>query len=244
MKYIYKNILEARANNQKLFAVLIDPDKMLISEVSSFLEKVNSSITTHVFIGGSKVDERITDLLVNEVKQHTKLPVVLFPGDVTQISKKADAILFLSLISGRNPEYLIGKHVEAAPTLTASNLEIIPTGYMLIENGKQTSVEKVTGTKPIPRTQINQIVNTAKAGELLGMKLIYLEAGSGALHPVTSEIIRAVRNMLNIPLIVGGGIKDKIQLESAYNSGADMVVMGTAFEEDPSRIEQFKKQFA
>jgi len=244
MKYIYKNILEARANNQKLFAVLIDPDKMLISEISNFLEKVNSSMTTHIFIGGSKVDERITDLLVNEVKKHTKLPVVLFPGDVTQISKKADAILFLSLISGRNPEYLIGKHVEATPTLTTSNLEIIPTGYMLVENGKQTSVEKVTGTKPIPRTQINQIVNTAKAGELLGMKLIYLEAGSGALHPVTSEIIRAVRNMLNIPLIVGGGIKDKIQLESAYNSGADMVVIGTAFEEDPSRIEQFKKQFA
>jgi len=244
MKSVYKNILEARAKNQKLFAVLIDPDKMLISEVSSFLEKVNGSITTHVFIGGSKVDERITDLLVNEVKKHTKLPVVLFPGDVTQISKKADAILFLSLISGRNSEYLIGKHVEAIPTLTASNLEIIPTGYMLIENGKQTSVEKVTGTKPIPRTQINQIVNTAKAGELLGMKLIYLEAGSGALHPVTSKIIRAVRNNLNIPLIVGGGIKDKIQLESAYNSGADLVVIGTAFEEDASRIEQFKKQFA
>ena len=243
MKYIYKNILEARANNEKLFAVLIDPDKMLISEVSGFLEKVNGSITTHLFIGGSKVDESRTDLLVNEVRQHTKLPVVLFPGDVTQISNKADAILFLSLISGRNPEYLIGKHVEAAPTLTASNLEIIPTGYILIENGKQTSVEKVTGTKPIPRTQINQIVNTAKAGELLGMKLIYLEAGSGALHPVTSEIISAVRNNLNIPLIIGGGIKDKMQLDDAFNSGADLIVIGTAFEEDISRIEQFKKQF-
>jgi len=243
MKYIYKNILEARANNEKLFAVLIDPDKMLISEVSGFLEKVNGSITTHLFIGGSKVDESRTDLLVNEVRQHTKLPVVLFPGDVTQISNKADAILFLSLISGKNPEYLIGKHVEAAPTLTASNLEIIPTGYILIENGKQTSVEKVTGTKPIPRTQINQIVNTAKAGELLGMKLIYLEAGSGALHPVTSEIISAVRNNLNIPLIIGGGIKDKMQLDDAFNSGADLIVIGTAFEEDISRIEQFKKQF-
>jgi len=125
-----------------------------------------------------------------------------------------------------------------------TNLEVIPTGYILIENGKQTAVEKVTGTTPISRTQINQIVNTSKAGELLGMKLIYLEAGSGALHPVTSEIIRTVRKNLNIPLIVGGGIKEIKQLNDAYNSGADLVVIGTAFEQDESLIEQFKKQFA
>jgi putative glycerol-1-phosphate prenyltransferase len=244
MTAIYKNILEARANNQKLFAVLLDPDKIVITKVSSFLEKVNNSIATHIFVGGSKVDANKTDLLVNEIKRHTKLPIVLFPGDVTQISNKADAILFLSLISGRNTDYLIGKHIESVPKLVRTNLEVIPTGYILIENGKQTAVEKVTGTAPISRLHVNEIVYTAKAGEFLGLKLIYLEAGSGALKPVTSEIIEAVRNYIDIPLIVGGGIKDNIQLENAYRAGADVVVVGTAFEQDESLIEQFKKQFA
>ena len=130
------------------------------------------------------------------------------------------------------------------PKIINTNLEVISTGYILIENGKQTSVEKVTGTKPISRLKVNEIVNTAVAGELLGMKLIYLEAGSGALQPVTSEIINAVRNQIKIPLIVGGGIKNNSQLEMAYHAGADLVVVGTAFEEDESLIELFKKQLA
>jgi putative glycerol-1-phosphate prenyltransferase len=149
--------------------------------------------------------------------------------------------LFLSLISGRNPDYLIGKHVDSVSKLRDANIEVIPTGYVLIENGKQTSVELVTQTKPIPRDHIEYIVNTAKAGELLGMKLIYLEAGSGATEPITSNIINSVKKELGIPLIVGGGIRTISQLENAYNAGADLVVIGTALEEDDSFFEQLKK---
>ena len=144
------------------------------------------------------------------------------------------------LISGRNPNYLIGKHVEAVTKLKNSVLEVIPTGYILIENGKQTSVERVSHTKPMSRDNVQQIVDTAKAGELLGMKLIYLEAGSGALHPVPEEIIKSVKQELKIPLIVGGGIRTLEKLDIAYNSGADVVVIGTAFEEDEAFFEELR----
>jgi len=146
----------------------------------------------------------------------------------------AGALLFLSLLSGRNPEYLIEQQIKSVSKLRHSTLEVIPTGYILIESGKITAVEKVTKTKPIPRTHVQDIIDTAKAGELLGMKLIYLEAGSGAKIPLTKAIISLVKKELNIPLIVGGGIKSKKQLEIAYNSGANMVVIGTAFEDDES----------
>ena len=139
--------------------------------------------------------------------------------------------MFLSLISGRNPEYLIGKHVKAVPKLAKTNLEVISTGYLLIKNGKQTAVERVSKTNPLERNAIETIVNTAKAGELLGLKLIYLEAGSGATHAIESEIISAVKHQLNIPLIVGGGIRSTKALASAYEAGADLVVIGTAFED-------------
>jgi putative glycerol-1-phosphate prenyltransferase len=226
------------SKGEKLLAVLIDPDKMAIEMASGFLKKLNQSIATHVFVGGSRVDDEVTEALVVEIKKHTNLPLVLFPGDVTQITNKADALLFLSLISGTNPDYLISKHIRAVSKLRTSNLEVIPTGYLLIENGKQTAVEKVTKTKPIPRKNIQKIVDTAKAGELLGMQLVYLEAGSGALHPVPQEIISFVRKELSVPLIVGGGIKSKVQLEEAYNSGADLVVIGTAFENDTSFFDE------
>lgn len=232
MMSIYKNLIESIAKGDKLLAVLIDPDKMNLEKVSYFIEKVNSSIITHIFVGGSEVEDNLTEALVFEIKKHTELPIVLFPGDVSQVSDNADALLFLSLISGRNPDYLIEKHIEAVSKLKGSQLEVIPTGYLLIENGKETSVQRVTRTKPLKRSQIQFIVDTAKAGELLGMKLIYLEAGSGATHPITPEIISSVKNELQIPLIVGGGIKTKHQLSEAYNSGADLVVIGTAFEEN------------
>lgn len=241
MKNIYQDIQNSIQSTEKLLAVLIDPEKMKPEGLSSFLELVNSSIATHIFVGGSTVPEEITEVLVLEIKKHTQLPILLFPGDVTQITDKADALLFLSLISGRNPDYLIGKHVESISKLRDSSLEIIPTGYILIENGKETSVQKVTGTKPMSRDHVQQIADTAKAGELLGMKLIYLEAGSGALHPISCEIISKVKQDLNIPLIVGGGIRSKEQLETAYQSGADLVVIGTAFETDDSFFEELKK---
>ena len=240
MNKIYQDILSSILNNEKLLAVLIDPDKIAIDRVSEFIRKVNASIATHIFVGGSIVDDFATENLVLEIKKHTCLPIVLFPGDITQITDNADGLLFLSLISGRNPEYLIGKQIEAVPVLKGTNLEIIPTGYMLIENGRISSTQKVTNTSPISKYDIQQIVDTSKAGELLGLKLIYLEAGSGAIHPVSENSISAVKKELRIPLIVGGGIRSKKQLENAYNSGADLVVIGTAFEEDESFFNELR----
>ncbi|WCO01426.1 geranylgeranylglyceryl/heptaprenylglyceryl phosphate synthase [Psychroserpens ponticola] len=241
MKIIYNNILSSISNGEKLLAVLIDPDKTKPEGLSGFMQKLNQSIATHIFVGGSAVDDESTEILVVEIKKHTTLPVVLFPGDITQITNKADALLFLSLISGTNPSYLISKHIKAVSKLRYSKLEVIPTGYILIENGRQTSVEKVTNTKPLPIENVQQIIDTAKAGELLGKQLIYLEAGSGALHYVPLEIISLVKQELNIPLIVGGGIRTKKQLEDVYNSGADLIVIGTAFEEDDSFFDEIKK---
>ncbi|MFT5215334.1 MAG: phosphoglycerol geranylgeranyltransferase [Glaciecola sp.] len=234
MKSVYKNIIDSAQKEEKLLAVLIDPDKMAIEMASNFIEKVNKSIATHIFIGGSTVEEYATEKLVSEIKRHTKLPVVLFPGSVSQITENADALLFLPLISGRNPEYLIGKQVKAVSKLREIPLEVIPTGYILIENGKETSVQRVSETLPMSRANIQAIIDTAKAGELLGMKLIYLEAGSGAIHPITTDIIKKVKQEVNIPLIVGGGIRSKEQLDEAYKSGADIVVIGTAFEMNAS----------
>ncbi len=242
MTSIYKKIKASAKNNNKLFAVLIDPEKVVFEDIYNFIKKVNNSIATHIFVGGSTVEDNLTKAIVEEIKRYTQIPIVLFPGSISQIADNAHALLFLSLISGRNPEYLIGKHVESVSELKHSNLEVIPTGYILIENGKETSVEKVTQTTPISRNNIQKIVDTAKAGEFLGMKLIYLEAGSGALEPITSNIISAVKKELKIPLIVGGGIKTKKQLDEAYNSGADLVVIGSAFEEDESFFEQLKKE--
>ncbi|CAH8284553.1 putative glycerol-1-phosphate prenyltransferase [Mariniflexile fucanivorans] len=241
MRGIYKNIEASILNAEKLLAVLIDPDKFDIKHIVGFIEKLNQSIATHIFVGGSTVKENVTDFLVSEIKKYTELPVVLFPGDVTQITNKADGLLFLSLISGRNPEYLIGQHVASISKLKNTNLEVIPTGYILIENGKETAVQRVTETQPMPKNNIQNIIDTAKAGEFLGMKLIYLEAGSGAKYAVTTEIISLVKQELQIPLIVGGGIRTKKQLDKAYKAGADLVVVGTAFEEDESFFEELKK---
>ncbi|NRR90020.1 geranylgeranylglyceryl/heptaprenylglyceryl phosphate synthase [Winogradskyella undariae] len=240
MKY-YNTILKTIKTHKKNLAVLIDPDKMKINSVSNFIEKVNQSIATHIFVGGSEVNEGLTEALVIEIKKHSTLPIILFPGDIIQITDQADGILFLSLISGRNPDYLIGKHVEAVSKLAKTDLEIIPTGYLLIENGKETAVQRVSETKPISRNAIETIKDTAKAGELLGMKLIYLEAGSGATHAIEPHIISEVKQKINIPLIVGGGIRTKTELESAYNAGADLVVIGTAFEDDETFFDDLKK---
>ncbi|SFZ89653.1 putative glycerol-1-phosphate prenyltransferase [Flaviramulus basaltis] len=241
MKGVCENILEAVSNGEKLLAILIDPDKFHVENTASFIKKVNASVATHIFVGGSIVEENVTEALVVEIKKHTNLLVILFPGDVSQITNKADAILFLSLISGRNPDYLIGKHIDAVSKLRNSNLEVIPTGYLLIESGKVTAVEEVTETKPLPRNEIQLIIDSAKAGELLGMQFMYLEAGSGAKEPLTHEIISLVKKELKIPLIVGGGIRSKNELENTYNSGADLVVIGTAFEENESFFDDIRK---
>lgn len=241
MKDIYNNIKSSVLKGEKLLAVLIDPDKIKPERLKIIIDKINQSIATHIFVGGSIVEENITDVLVAEIKKLTKLPVVLFPGDIIQLSNKADGILFLSLISGRNSDYLIGKQVASISILKTTNLEVISTGYILIESGKKTAVENVTATQPMLRENVQKIVDTAIAGELLGMKLVYLEAGSGAKEPVSKDIISLVKQELLIPLIVGGGIRNKEQLENAYQSGADMVVIGTAFEENELFFEDIKK---
>ena len=241
MNTIYQNILLAKEQNKKLLAVLIDPEKVILENLPSFFEKVHQSIATHIFIGGSTDKNKQTEKVVASIKKKTQLPIVLFPGDVNQITHKADGILFLSLLSGRNPEYLIEQHIKAAPILKETDLEIIPTGYILIDGGKETTVQKVSNTKPISQKNIKLILNTALAGEFSGKKLIYLEAGSGASKAVGKKIIKELAINLTIPLIVGGGIRTKQQVETAFNNGADIIVIGTAFEKDAAFLNDLKK---
>lgn len=240
MSIIYKDILSAKKNQEKLLAVLIDPEKFIVKNSISFFEKVHQSMVTHIFVGGSTDKNYQTEKVVSEIKIRTHLPIILFPGDVRQMTHKADGILFLSLLSGRNPTYLIEQQILAAPILQKLNLEVLPTGYILIDGGKTTAVEKVSKTKPIAQSKVDLIVNTALAGEYLGKKIIYLEAGSGATVPVDAKIIAQVKTNLKIPLIVGGGINSKKQLKKAYDSGADMVVIGTAFEKNEAFFKEIK----
>ncbi|MEL1239616.1 phosphoglycerol geranylgeranyltransferase [Flavobacterium flavipallidum] len=228
--HIYQEIVQAKLLNKKLLVVLLDPDKIVWENVPQLVNKINQSPATHVFVGGSQVGNNILDNLILEIKKECTLPIVLFPGDASQISNHADGILFLSLLSGRNPDYLIGQQVKAAPILKQSNLEIIPTAYILIESGKETAVARVSKTQPLDRENKELALATALAGEMLGNKLIYLEAGSGAQNAVPEEMIAFVAQNLTIPIIVGGGIRDKEGILKAYQSGADLVVIGTAFE--------------
>ncbi len=217
------------SKKEKQLAILIDPDVFNNDKAEYFINKLPSQ-TTHLFVGGSSVEKDKTEATVIALKKYCSLPIFLFPGDESQITQKADGILFLSLISGRNPEYLIGQQVRSVSKLRNSSLEILATGYLLIEGENESAVERVSKTKPMPQHDIQAIVDTALAGEFLGMKLIYLEAGSGAKKPVNTEIISAVKEAINIPLFVGGGIKNEIQKKEAYDAGADLVVMGTFFE--------------
>ncbi|MAZ72708.1 MAG: geranylgeranylglyceryl/heptaprenylglyceryl phosphate synthase [Flavobacteriaceae bacterium] len=228
-KSIYQEILFASRENRKLLAILIDPEEFNSATTSEFLKQIPPE-TTHIFVGGSTVTNGATETVVTALKFQTSMPVVLFPGDVSQLTPKADALLFLSLLSGTNSEYLIGQHVQAVSKLRGNDLAVISTGYLLIDGGTTSAVARVTNTNPLSQNNVQKIVDTAKAGELLGMKLIYLEAGSGAKTPVSDTIITAVKNEINIPLLVGGGIKTERQKQAAYQAGANMVVMGTHFE--------------
>jgi putative glycerol-1-phosphate prenyltransferase len=235
---IYAEIRNAFQNKMRLLAVLIDPDKVDFENIESLIAKINQSPATHIFIGGSLVFSVLIEKMISKIKKFTALPIVLFPGHPSQITENANGILFLSLLSGRNPDYLIEHHVQAAPVLKKSNLEVIPTAYLLIESGGITAVESVSKTKPILRKHIEKAVATAQAGELMGNKLIYLEAGSGALYSVPTEMIEAVSKAVEIPVIVGGGIRTKEGIENAYSGGATMVVIGTAFENDSEFFNQ------
>ena len=229
---IHQQILEAKKKGQKLLAILLDPDKIVWENLDHLLDKIKQSPATHIFVGGSIVQATILEELLAELKQKTNLPVVIFPGDPSQISPQADAILFLSLLSGRNPDYLIEYQVQAAPILKKTNLEVISTGYILIESGNETAVARVSKTKPLRRENLELVLATAQAGEMLGNKLMYLEAGSGAKNAVPLEMIQLIAQNIEIPIIVGGGIVDLHGIQNAYKAGADLVVIGTAFEND------------
>ncbi|MEO8237695.1 MAG: geranylgeranylglyceryl/heptaprenylglyceryl phosphate synthase [Flavobacterium sp.] len=227
---IYQQIIQAKIDGQKLLAILLDPDKIVLENLDHLLLQINQSPATHIFVGGSIVRTTILEDLMTALKQKTNLPVIIFPGDPSQISAHADAILFLSLLSGRNADYLIEYQVQAAPILKKTNLEVISTGYILIESGNETAVARVSKTQPLDRQDLNLVLATAQAGEMLGNKLVYLEAGSGAKQSVPLEMIQLIAQNIEIPIIVGGGIADLKGIQQAYNAGADLVVIGTAFE--------------
>ncbi len=215
-----------------MLAFLVDPDKADEKHIESLCKKAVQAGTDLFFVGGSLLTGGDLDECIQLLKKHSKIPVVIFPGSPSQISKKADALLFLSLLSSRNPEMLIGQQVVAAPYLKKSGLEVIGTAYLLIEGGKQTTASYISNSNPIPADKADIAAYTALAGEYMGMNLVYLDAGSGADQCVSSEMIKKVKEQISLPLIVGGGIDSKAKLESAYAAGADLVVIGNALEKD------------
>ncbi|RLD65752.1 MAG: geranylgeranylglyceryl/heptaprenylglyceryl phosphate synthase [Bacteroidetes bacterium] len=229
---IYQNIIQKTG---KKIAALIDPDKTNDIAINKTILLAEKAKVDFFLIGGSLVSEN-PDYFIKKLKNDSNIPVVLFPGSLLQYSSMADAILFLSLISGRNPELLIGNHVTVAPFLKKSNMEVLSTGYMLIGTGKSTSVEYVSNTFPIPANKADIAVATAVAGELLGLKLIYMDAGSGAENPIPEDMIKLVKQNIDIPLIIGGGLKNESQVENVCKSGADIIVVGNAFENDNTKI--------
>lgn len=233
--HIYDKI---NGTKSKQFAILLDPDKFTDPAVVHAARLAGESMVDYIFIGGSLLTNDNIGHCIELLKEHCTIPIVIFPGSVLQIHQKADGILLLSLISGRNPDLLIGKQVIAAPYLKASGLEILPTGYMLIESGRITTAQFISNTLPIPHDKDDIAACTAMAGEMLGLKLIYLDAGSGADTPVSASMIGKVKRSICIPLIVGGGIRTTEQAVGSCKAGADIVVVGNAIEQDPSHIKE------
>ena len=233
-------ISQSISNNKKLFALLIDPDQHTTESLTNLSKNADESGVDLIFVGGSLLNNDI-DKSFELIKKNTTIPALLFPGSLLQITNKADGILLLSLISGRNSDLLIGNHVIASARIKRSNLEVLPTGYILIEGGKSTSVEYMSNTKPIPAEKIDIAVATAMAGEMLGLKYIYLEAGSGAKTSINIKIIKGVKENISIPLIVGGGIKTPNDVKSAVNAGADIIVVGNVIEQNPEILPELVK---
>ena len=224
--------------SKKRIALLVDPDGYDNDGLDELIGKINQFPPDLLLVGGSILFNPI-DLTITALKLGTRLPVFIFPGNLYQLSDRADGILFLSLISGRNPEFLIGNHVLAAPHLGRSGIEVIPTGYMLIGDGKMSSVEYMSNSSPIPGDKPDIAVATAMAGEMLGLKSLYLEAGSGASHTVQPAIVSAIRKNISLPLMVGGGIRSIDTAEELFSAGADMIVVGNAVEKAPGMLETF-----
>jgi putative glycerol-1-phosphate prenyltransferase len=238
MAACYPQLLEKIRKKGPLLAILIDPDKFNTEVV-----KKGNKTADLFLVGGSTLKRGAINRTITEIKKHTKRPVIIFPGDHHQVDKRADAILFLSLISGRDPEYLIGKQVESAHIIKAAKLEAIPTGYILINGSKESATQRVTGSRPISAKRGKQVVHTAIAGEMLGMKMIYLEAGSGARRQVPSGLIGKVKNAIGIPLLVGGGIDSYEKAKQAKEAGADIVVIGNALEKNIHLLEELRELF-
>ena len=237
-KLIYNKITENFRAGKKMLAVLIDPDKYIGDKLVTCISEMKKVQPDFILVGGS-LTFAPTEKTIEIIKNQTDIPVILFPGNANQFSGNADALFLLSLISGRNPEYLIGQHVTAAPAIYHSKIEIISVGYMLIESGAKTSVEYISNTNPIPSDKTEIAVATALAGEMLGNKLIYLEAGSGATNHVPAKMISTLKKHLFVPLIVGGGIRTVENIEEVLSAGADIVVIGNALEKDLALMESF-----
>ena len=236
MPNILTQFEQAKADGQAKFVVLIDPDKVRLGNMDTVLDNAVKAGVDYFFIGGSLIVNNQLDQCLLTIKERCHIPMVLFPGNSMQLSWKADAILFLSLISGRNADLLIGNHVVAAPYLKLSPLEIIPTGYMLIDGGAATSVLYMSNTRPIPTNKEDIAVCTAMAGEMLGLRLLYMDAGSGAKMPVHEDLIESVSGAVKVPLIVGGGIRTPEKAAANARAGADIIVVGNAIESDPNLV--------
>jgi putative glycerol-1-phosphate prenyltransferase len=233
-KELYINLVERKRRGRKSFAVLLDPDKTRTSQIPQLAEAAAEAGVDYWLVGGSLMVSTHLDQLLEKLKKHSPLPVILFPGSPAQVNPRADALLYLSLISGRNPELLIGQHVVSAPLVKQSGLEILPTGYMVIDGGAPTTVSYISNALPIPSDKWEIALCTAMAGEMLGMKLIYMDAGSGARNPVTESMIEAVSTEVSLPLIVGGGIREPEKAYLNCKAGADLVVVGNILETQPA----------
>lgn len=237
MSSIYKSILNSLGQGKKAFAVLVDPDKSNLEEVKELSFSAQACGVDYMLVGSSILTNGSMERCIGAIKEFCNIPVLLFPGNTLQVNPLADGILYLSLISGRNPDMLIGNHIISAPLVKAAELEVIPTGYMLVESGNITTVSYMSNTIPIPRGKNDIAACTAMAGEMLGLKLMYLEAGSGAKRMVPPEMIQAVKKSIGVPLIVGGGICSAGMAEACCKAGADIIVVGNALEKDMRLME-------
>ena len=236
MMTIYKRIIENKKAKNKGFALLIDPDKQDNTQLLSIINKAKKANVDYFFVGGSLLTNDSLEICLSTLKKESSIPVILFPGNAMQVNNKADGILFLSLISGRNADMLIGKQVITAPILKLSPLEVLPTGYILIESGKPTTVSYMSNTTPIPYDKNTVAACTALAGEMLGLKIIFMDGGSGAQNPISEEMIKEVRDSIDIPLIIGGGISSGEKAIANCNAGADIIVVGNAIVKDEDLI--------
>jgi putative glycerol-1-phosphate prenyltransferase len=234
---IYNKIIVDKKANKKSFALLIDPDKQDKDQLITIIKKAEIANTDYFFVGGSLLTHDSLNICVETIKENSNIPVILFPGNAMQVNDKADGILFLSLISGRNAEMLIGKQVITAPILKKSSLEVLPTGYMLIDSGKPTTVSYMSNTNPIPADKSSVAACTAMAGEMLGLKLIFMDGGSGAKIPISEKMIETVSRSVNCPIIIGGGINSGEKAVANCKAGADIIVVGNAIEKDENLIE-------